>query len=102
MKESVTLLWLSPSDLDRDVLFRVTVVQDYSTFWVGYDTPVVRVLREARPEEPAAEVPPPPPPTRQPATTETEPPAATEPPAVNRAEEELQQPVSANTGDVMR
>ncbi|KAF0295178.1 putative ferric-chelate reductase 1 [Amphibalanus amphitrite] len=58
VKESVTLLWLSPPDLDRDVLFRVSVVQEYSTFWVGHDTPVIRVLREARPEEPAVEVPP--------------------------------------------
>ena len=92
VKESVTLLWLSPSDLDRDVRFRVSVVQDYSTYWVGYDTPVVRVLREASSVRPDAPAPTPVPtqaPTEAPTPAPTE--APTQPPAPVPAERERPQ-----------
>ena len=33
-KESVTVTWEAPSNLDTDVVFLVTVVQKHDTFWV--------------------------------------------------------------------
>ncbi|XP_037092732.1 putative ferric-chelate reductase 1 homolog [Pollicipes pollicipes] len=44
-KEAVTLLWQAPGDLDEDVVFRVTVVQKHDTFWVGHNTPRLRLAR---------------------------------------------------------
>ncbi|XP_037068880.1 putative ferric-chelate reductase 1 homolog [Pollicipes pollicipes] len=51
-KEAVTLLWESPASLDEEVAFRVTVVQNYRTFWVNHDSARVRVSESG--QEPPA------------------------------------------------
>ncbi|KAF0292622.1 putative ferric-chelate reductase 1 [Amphibalanus amphitrite] len=54
-KDEVTLLWESPDDLDEDVEFRVTMVQNFQTFWVGGRSEPVRVSASGRePPQPAA------------------------------------------------
>ncbi|KAL3869813.1 hypothetical protein ACJMK2_042447 [Sinanodonta woodiana] len=41
LKESVTFIWMAPPRPVGHIIFRVTFVQSYTTFWVGVNSPVV-------------------------------------------------------------
>ena len=66
----MTLLWEAPADLDEDIVFRVTMVQNFQTFWVGGTSEPVRVSASGlEPPVPAAAAAP----ARPPAVTTAEP-----------------------------
>ena len=52
----MSVTWEAPDDLDTDVVFLVSVVQSYNTFWVGVPSETVALAKEPTAEpEPEAE-----------------------------------------------
>ncbi|XP_037091299.1 putative defense protein Hdd11-like [Pollicipes pollicipes] len=45
-KHSVSVEWVAPADLAEDVVFRVTLVQSRTIFWVGHDSARLRLKRD--------------------------------------------------------
>nr|Q0Q029.1 RecName: Full=Putative defense protein 1; Short=DFP-1; Flags: Precursor [Antheraea mylitta]ABG72705.1 putative defense protein [Antheraea mylitta] len=43
-KQTVSYVWTAPSDLEGDVVFMVTIVKDYSNFWVRQTSAPVKIL----------------------------------------------------------
>ena len=55
-KKTVSVTWEAPDDLDTDVVFLVSVVQSFDTFWVGVPSETVALAKEPTAEpEPEAE-----------------------------------------------
>ena len=64
-KGSVSVTWEAPGDLDSDVVFLVSVAQEFTTFWASVPSETVSLAKEPTAEpEPASEPEPEPEPAR--------------------------------------